>query len=267
MARRGPTNHSEREDRAQTELVAAEMVIDHLRSRGDRVDLLERPDQLNRTDRAADFLLEIDGQSFALEVTDFYPTEADGARRGIGRWLAERLEAELRPQVSERGMGSVVVSVTLPRRPDRKRLSLAISDIAQVILARLPAEGSVVVDDDWDQDDLFGRMRLFRWADRPSRVEVLHQPHGSFVEPAVAAFLDRMLPSKAAQTAGYEQVILAAFDRSFVGDPESFQRQLDERAQEIPANWRAIYFITPVRGGGSWQAWPVWERELSGERL
>jgi hypothetical protein len=67
-------------------------------------------------------------------------------------------------------------------------------------------------------------------------VEVLHQPHGSFVEPAVRAFLDRMLPSKAGQTAGYEQVILAAFDRSFVGDPESFQRQLGERAKEIPAN-------------------------------
>lgn len=253
------SNWTEKTDRTEAESAAAELVVADLRERGRVVSLRGRPDQEQRNKRAVDFLLDLDGTEAALEITDFYPTQRDGERGGIGRWFADRLRSDLLPLVEDRQLGAVNVYVTLPLTPDRRRLGNSVVDIAAAILEALPAEGTAVLSDDWDTEPLFSRIRMFRWPDRPSRIEVLHQPHASYVEPAVRTFLDHAIPRKAVQTAGYEHVILAAFDRSFVGDVEAFQAALRIRANELPENWDAVYFVTPV-GRGCWRAWLVWSR-------
>jgi hypothetical protein len=247
-------------DREHAESIAAELVIAELRERGHAVLVRGRPDQERRNEQAADFLLEVDGEAVALEITDFYPSQADGARRGIGQWFVHQLEVELRQFVEESELGSVTVYVTLPRTPDRRRLGAAVGITAQAILAALPVAGTAVVREDWDANDLFASIRIFRRPDRAPFVEVLHQPHGSYVEPAVRAFLDRSIPTKAAQTASYQHAIVAAFDRSFVSDIETFTIVLRARAEELPSNWDAFYFVTPV-GDGGWRARRVWGRD------
>jgi hypothetical protein len=245
------------------EQAAAELVIVDLRSRGHIVDLVGRPDRLNRTDKAVDFLVRVDGSEVGLEITDFYPSERHARRRGIGTKFARLLEAELFTMVQERSLGSVVVSLTLTHRPPTWRdLRSAVSETVRVILEQMPAVGfgKVVISD--ALYPLFVSVTIWRYPDRPERAEVLAQTGGGYVGASVASFLDGTLERKRDQTRAYDRVIVAAFDQSFVGDEETFANQLRELNHEIPSNWSAFYFVSPV-GGDGWRARRVWDRRAS----
>ncbi len=134
-------------------------------------------------------MIDIDGASVALEVTDFYPSEADAKRSGNGNWLSDRLGAEMRPQVEAKALGSITVYVTLTRSPDRKRPGGAVAVIAQTILDSLPESGRAVIDieDDSESDgsEPGPGLSLARTALRrlspPSTARLLRRARGQFV--------------------------------------------------------------------------------------
>ena len=180
-------------------------------------------------------------------------------RRAVGRTCARRLEAALLPNIEERRLGSIAVSINFPRHPDERSLTEALPAIADAIIASVQdAHGGEEIR---LESEVLTSLRVWHWPEHALKVQVVAQPGGQFVRAAVDSFLGHRIPAKRAQTERYPQAIIAAFDRILIADPEDLAEALRSRADELPANWIAFYFICRSEVGGR-KAVRVWGRRL-----
>lgn len=236
--------------REEIERFACRLVLDDLARRGHDVAELDRPDRVERRQRAVDFRISLDGRAAALEITDLYASE-ESARAEALRF---RLQAALRQILGSawpRGSGHLVVSFTMTGVPSRRELDSAIPGLIEVIKTAAPM--AALTHERVNIEPLPSFLRHLSLNLLPAGRDVVSVVYGGgtyWVDGVVDAFVRWVIDAKTSQTAGWPEAIVAAVDRTHL-DAEDVAAGFARAVDLIPANWSYIYLIGRVSDGGS----------------
>lgn len=242
----------DRSERAVCDLVAAA-----LRAEGRVVAVLGRPDRENRTDPGADFLLTVDGDETALEITRTAST-AEQRKAWLSQRLTQRLHEELDSEVEALQIGHAVVYFDLATANGRTPSQRVVDDVAPQIVEGLRAAlpRAVRTRERLDLEDVgpVVGLSLRVSATATHRFSVMWGVTGGFTSPIADAVVGRVIESKSEQLAGYPLAYLALIEPTGLLTPPNI-REAFERAA-VPANWRRVYVIdgTPTTAILAWEA-------------
>lgn len=214
-----------------------------LAAAGRRVGRVIRPDRENRMTQDVDFLVEIDGQDVAIEVT----------RLALGHkgWnLVNRLEGQVQALLESSGKYAsewLVVYLDLNREFGYRETDLLAMQVASAILNVSPDAGV----DRWADLDLEPEpaastvsvsVRRLPGRQRISFVGG-HEAAGGLIDERADIFVRSMLAKKRDQGAAYPEVWILVVDRDVLIDVEDLRGALARRAADVPSNWSTVHFI------------------------
>lgn len=246
-----------REAEDRYEWAVCDLVVAALRTEGRNVAMLGRPDPENRTAPGADFLLVVDGQQTALEITRTAST-AEQRKARLSQRLTQRLHEELDSEVEAMRSGHAVAYFDLATADGRTPSQRAIDNVALQVIERLRAAlpravGTCERLDLEDVGPVVG-LSLRVSATATHRLSVMWGVTGGFTSPIADAVVGRVIDSKSEQLAGYPSAYLALIEPTGLLTPADIGEALEPAT--VPANWRRVYVID----GNPGRATLVWER-------
>lgn len=219
--------------------------------------MLGRPDRENRTAPGADFLLTVDGDETALEITRTAST-AEQRKARLSQRLTQRLHEELDSEVEAMESGHAVVYFDLATADGRTPSQRVVDNVAPQVVERLRAAlpRAVGTRERLDLDDLGPVIGLSLRVSFTAthQLSVMWGVTGGFISPIAAAVVGRVIESKSEQLAGYPLAYLALIEPTGLLTPANI-REAFERAA-VPANWRRVYVIDGNPGTAilAWEA-------------
>lgn len=242
------------------ERAVCELVVAALEAEGRDVQVLGRPDVENRTGPAADFLLLVDGEEIALEVTRTASTAEQRKALLSGR-LTERLHEELDEEIARLRAGHAFVHFELTmaggESPPRRVMEAAAPAVAERIRGGLRT--AIATRERVDLDDV-GPVTDLSLSVQPTamhRLSVTWGVGGGFIEPLATAAVRRVIAGKTDQLARYRRVFLALLEPTGFLDPEDIGEAFGRA--EAPENWQRAYVIDR----GPTAAVLAWERDAN----
>lgn len=222
------------------------MLVDHLVATGREARIVRRPDREPHTGKAVDAELHVDGRLVAIDVTLF----AHGARALVetGK-LTDQVSEALGPTVRRLPLGRVVVDIVFARLPPSAIFNNEVTQLTETIddaLAELAlsAETRVEVSPTLPVDWVAGLrvVRLGREGSSLGWMVSSVEVGGNLTEIAGAWVKDRLV-KKASQAYGYSEAWLLIVDRYGLVDAHGLARAIEENAELVPNNWRAVWLI------------------------
>jgi hypothetical protein len=252
--------------RVLEDLAASEMFM-WLRRRGHSVDGIEWPDR-DRKGRKGypgegaktlDLTFQEDGHLVAVDILELHES-AKHARQyaGMDRIVRE-LEQELGPRILELNPGhTVAISWGVSWLPPDNVMQSGLKIVKDTILGAVPGlrDGDTV---DLDpRPDFIRQMRAICYASDTPTFGFMggHVEQTGWVAEAVEAMVESLLTSsKPAQLQAFDDARVLAIDRALMPFPEDLRVAIAARADRIPSNWTAIYFVMPWRSGSLSEVW------------
>lgn len=223
-----------------------ELVLTALRTEGRDAVQTGRPDRETGAGRRADFLLSVDGQPVALEVTRT-ASEVSQRHAYLSHRLGEGIKQRLSREVEQRQLGHVLFSYQLlavnRQPPPRRAIDAAIPVLAGMIADAIPLVLERGERQELPGGDIVDRLRINVHQTGTNAVSYLSGMGAAFVAVAADDAVQRVVASKAEQLARYPRAYLALsepngfIDRPHFGD--AFIRAVDT----VPANWLRVYLL------------------------
>jgi hypothetical protein len=249
-----PAARREAEDRS--ERAVCDLVVGALRAEGRAVVVVGRPDRENRTDPGPDFLLTVDGNETALEITRTAST-AEQRKARLSQRLTRRIHEELDAEVEAMGSGHAVVYFDLVMadgQPTERVIVDAAAEVVQRLRAALPR--AVEIRERLDLDDV-GPVTDLSLRVSPTathQLAVMWGVTGGFTSAVADAVVRRVIEGKSIQLARYPLAYLALLEPTGLLTPANIGDAF-ERAT-VPPNWRRVYVIDGNPGTAilAWEA-------------
>lgn len=261
---------TEAEFKAMVEDLAANGLFTLLRGRGHLVEEVRWPDRERRgvkgsqlSGKTVDLTFHQDGRRVGVDVIELHESESHARQHvEMGR-LTNDLQLYLGPRVRELSPGNtIVVSWTLRWLPKGRVLREGLEMVKATILSaaanlRAGEEDRAIE----PKPDFVEELDVTCFASRTPTFGffTMHAEQTGRVMQAAESMAEFLLASsKPEQLQGFEDARVLAVDRAVMPFAEDLSDALAARAEQIPANWSAIYFFVPWRTGG--QIHEVWHR-------
>jgi hypothetical protein len=223
-----------------------ERLLNHLRLRGHSAELCGQPDRQNRTGRAVDAELRIDGRLVGVEITRLHPVAR--ALSEMAR-LEHGLQSPLEKRVRERNLGYVLLSLECRQLPTKREIFAATPTLQKDIEAAMghldpsPVSRRTIP---VDTGVRFVRtLDLIQLPDMGDQVQWLvgSDETGGDLETTADDFVSHLLDTKATQADGYTEAWLVVVDITGLVGPDLLSRALAGQRTHIPNNWTRIWYL------------------------
>lgn len=244
---------------------ALERLVSHLGHAGHRVEIEpDRPDEIDRSRPAVDFVLKVDGDQIGVEITQLIPAARSHYEIAA---LQTRLKSELEGDVERRRLGVVAVELDFGPLPSSGHLRRGIPKLREAIrdvLKGLRADpvGSVTVPIASEIDFIVGGL-IHQFPGDANVVGFITSSGewGGILNPQADQFVDELLSgNKPIQTATWRRAWIVIVDRIGLVGADLIGRSLRNRQVLIPANWERIYFLPAPDGEEIEDLLAEWDR-------
>lgn len=246
------TAAEKRQWRAQLEHSAVMRLVAHLRQQGEEVEICDtRPDEVNRDGPEVDFEFTNQGRSIGVEVTQLIPA----ARSHYEISAIQRHIQEATGSIPEqRQLGVIALEVdygVLPRAADMDRdVAVLVTDVRKALESLAPDQLQRVEVPVRAKYGTFRRVRLRRFESSDHRLTFITASGewGGWIRPMAEDFVDRLLNTKPAQTARWDEAWIVVLDRIGLVGSDDLVDVLSARYSRLPSNWTRIYFLPAADG-------------------
>jgi hypothetical protein len=240
------------------------MLLAHMRGSGRQARQLSSPDRDRRgqisTGKSPDFILEVDGEETAVDVTEFYDSPRGAETETKLATLRGLMGPTLKATVEAHHAGLVFFQLYVQRIAAKRQMEALARDLLDMIVPAIPRlrdEGFVSLIDPHDpggppaslpslvRESIVG-LELIRVNASADGVAVgwMDRTQGIWAAEPYERLAERLLSEKADQLAAYPTAAVVVASQTTYW-PGLLGQALVRRRDRIPGNWRRVYFAQP----------------------